>query len=385
MRPVFALIVGGLLCAAPLAGRGQDAAPTTSPAAGDVSGLIAKLADPDFHVRRDAATRLRELGPAALPELKEALQGKNPEIRARAGEIVHVLEYQPIPGRPVHRGYVRRRQVNLRIVNGRQSVDVDDEGRKISITEADDGGIEMTVTGETDGKPATQTYKARTPEQLRGDNPEAYAIYQRYAHAAGPDFDNVAGNVFVQPNGNVLIARRFQPATFVIPQGGDDLNGLRRRADDQMDKAKLSPVQRARVESAIDRVEQTRQFDPVAAPIDPEDNNIRRYNRACDELRRTLADLKLDDPGERLPPPKSARLDVSVREDPVAGTVTVVRVLPHSRADNVGLQDDDVIRKINGAKVSGVKELRRLVTENARGLVVEVTRDGRDVKLEEPK
>jgi hypothetical protein len=352
----------------------------------EVSALIGKLADPDFRVRRDAATRLRDVGPACLPELKQALQGKNPEIRARASEIVHVLEYHPIPGRPVHRGYSRRRQIDLRIIDGKQAVEVDDQGRKISIAQGDDGGIVMTISGETDGKPATQTYKARTPEQLKDDNPEAYAVYQRYAHSAGSDLDDVAGNLIVQRNGNVVIARRFQQQMpIIVPQGGDDLNGLRSRVDDEMEKAKLPPLERARVRNAVERVEQTRTFNPVAAPVDQEDDSIDRYNSACDELRKTLADLQLPDPGDALPPPKSARLDVSVRQEPLSGTVMVVHVLPHSRADKVGLQDDDVIRKINGKEVGDVKDLRRLVTENAKGLVMDVTRDGREIRLEEPK
>jgi S1-C subfamily serine protease len=152
-----------------------------------------------------------------------------------------------------------------------------------------------------------------------------------------------------------------------------------------MEKAKLPPLERARVRNAVERVEQTRTFNPVAAPVDQEDDSIDRYNSACDELRKTLADLQLPDPGDALPPPKSARLDVSVRQEPLSGTVMVVHVLPHSRADKVGLQDDDVIRKINGKEVGDVKDLRRLVTENAKGLVMDVTRDGREIRLEEPK
>jgi hypothetical protein len=385
VRVATALILAATLyCAVSSPAAAADFAPTTTPASDQVAGLIAKLADPDFRVRRDASARLRELGPAALPGLKQAAQGQNAEIRARAGEIVHLLEYQPVPGRPAHHGYTRQRQVSFRIINGRQSVEVDDEGRKISIIE-DDDGIRMTVSGETDGQPVTRTYAARTAEQLRAENAEAYAVYERFSHGGGQDAEQAANNVFVQGNGQIIVVPRFQPVPMVVAQGGDDLNGLRNKVDDEMEKAKLSPLQKAQVHGAIDRVEQTRDLNPVATPVDQEDDRIARYDKACDELRKILTDNKLPDPGDALPPPKSARLGVNVEQERLSGTVTVTHVLPHSRADKLGLQDDDIVRKINGKEVADVKDLRRLVTENSKNLVVEVTRDGREVRLEEPK
>lgn len=385
MRVASGLLLSvALLCALPSLGRAADLAPTTAPASDEIGDLINRLADPDFHVRRDASTRLREMGPAALPRLKEAAQGRNPEIRARAGEIVHVLEYQPVPGRPAHHGYVRQRQVSFRIINGHKSIEVDDEGRKISISD-DENGIKMTVSGETDGQPVTRTYTARTPQQLQADNAEAFAVYQRYARGAGQDVESGINNVLIQPNGNIVVIPRFQQPAVFIPQGGDDLNGLRRKLDDEMDKARTPPLQRAKVHGAIDRVEQTRDLNPAAAPLDQEDERIARYDKVCDELRKTLADNQLSDPGDALPPPKSARLGVNVQQEPLSGTVTVTHVLAHSRAEKLGLQDDDIVRKINGQPVADVKDLRRFVTDHAKGLVVDVTRDGREVKLEEPK
>jgi hypothetical protein len=384
VRVASALILSAALCSAVSSpGRGADLPPTTAPAPDEVGDLINKLADPDFRVRRDASTRLKEMGPSALPKLKQAAQGRDPEIRARAGEIVHVLEYQPVPGRPAHHGYTHQRQVSVRVINDRKSIEVDDEGRKISISD-DENGIKMTVSGETDGEPVTRTYTARTPEQLQAENAEAFSVYQRYARAGGQDIEGGINNVFVQPNGNIIVIPRFQQAPFLL-QGGDDLNGLRNKLDGEMEKAKIPPLQRAKVRGAIDRVEQTRDLNPVAAPLDQEDDRIARYDKACDELRKLLADNKLSDPGEALPPPKSARLGVNVQQEPLSGTVTVTHVLPHSRAEKLGLQDDDIVRKINGQAVSDVKDLRRLVTDHAKGLVVDVTRDGREVKLEEPK
>lgn len=386
MRIAPAILLAGWLgvVVPPCAPAGATAAapPTTRPA-DDVAGLIAQLGDADFRVRRDASARLRDLGRSALPELHQAAQDKNPEIRARASQLVRVLEYRPIPGRPPMHGFARQRRISYRMENGHRSVDVDDLGRRIQITEGDDGVV-MTVTGETDGQPDTEVYRARTPQELQSDNPEAFAVYQRYANAGGVDPDGgLQGNVILQRNGQLIIIPHFQPAPMILPQGGDDLAGLRNRLDDAMAKSNLPPVQRARVHNALDQIQQSRAIDPAAAPLDGADDRVARYDKACDDLRKLAKDLNLPDPGEALPPPKSARLGVSVIPDPLANTIVVSHVLPHSRAERLGLQDDDVIRKVNGKPVADVKDLRRLVTENPKGIVVDVTRDGREMKLQE--
>lgn len=382
MRVAFAVIAVATLWGLPLSPAGADAPGARS--SDDTSALIAKLADPDFRVRRDAASRLREMGAAALPALKTAAQGKDPEVRARSGQIVHILEYQPVPGRPTHARYLRQRGITTRIVDGRKSIDVDDEGRKITITE-DDDGIKMTVAGETNGKAVTRTYTARNPDQLRTENPEAFAVYQRFcAQGGGEDVNAIAGNVVVQ-QGNVIVLQRFQPAPFILPQGADDLNSLRDRLDKEMDKANLPPLQRARVHNAVDRVEQTQGFNGLVAPPDAVDEQVAQYDKACDDLRKVLSDNHLPDLGDALPPPKSSRLGVNVQPDPFSGAIVIRHVLPQSRADHIGLQDDDLLRKINGQDVQDVKELRRLVTDHPKGLVVDITRDGREMRLEEPK
>lgn len=387
MRAASALIFAGILYSGfPSGATAQEAAPTTAPASDDVAGLISKLSSPDFRIRRDASSQLRDLGTAALPKLREASQAKDPEIRARANELVHVLEYQPVPGPLGQASRLRQRRVTYRIINGRQSVDVDDDGRKIAIAEGEDG-IKMTVSGETNGQAATRTYTARTPEQLRTDNPEAFDLYQRYAHRGGDDdFDGAMGNAILQGNGNVLIMPRFQPVPMIPRRGvGEDLTGLRNNLDQEMDNAKLPPARRRDVRDAIDRVELTNHQNLNVAPGDQQDEQIARYEKACDDLRKTLADNHLPDPGDALPPPKSARLGVQIEPDPISGSLTVTHVLPQSRASHIGIQDNDIIRKINGKDVEDVKDLRRLVTETTKGLTLELTRNGKDLKLEEPK
>ena len=369
----------GLAAAAPPAWILAADAPTTAPAGDDIAGLIARLGDPDFHVRSDASNRLREIGAPALPALKQAAESDNPEVRSRARQIVHVLEYHHVPGRPMLTGRTRSYSVNRTAINGRQTVDINDQGRRITIKTGEDG-IEMTVTGEIDGHPATETYKAATCEQLQAENPEAFALYNRSMRGSG-NFDEVGGNIILQGNGNIVFLPPMQPG-FVMGGGGDDLVSLREKIDDQMNKGNLSPAQKKQVHDAIDDVEHSRP-NAVVGPADAIDDRMRRYDKACDDLRQVLADLKLPDPGPALPPPSRARLGISVRPDPLTGGLAVARVFPGSRADRIGLQDDDVIRKINGADVADVKDLRRLVTEHAKGLALDITRDGREMKLQE--
>ncbi len=68
---------------------------------------------------------------------------------------------------------------------GVRTIDVDDNGRKVHIVCRADGQIEMSVTGIEDGKEATETYRAKDADELKHDNPEAFAIYDQWAGAHG--------------------------------------------------------------------------------------------------------------------------------------------------------------------------------------------------------
>ena len=354
--------------------------PTTAPA-DDVDGLIARLGDPEFRVRREASSRLKQIGPSALPALRRAAESDDPEVRLRATQIIRALQHPHVPGRPQNHGRLSR--VTVSVLNGRRSLDIDDYGRRIVIRQTDTG-IEMTVRGEIDGRPATETYKAASAEELGAQNPEAYALYKRWSGSGGLDEDlidpfMVRGNLIIPPiaplppGGRLLI----QPP---ILQGGDDLLQLRAKLQDDMAQARLTPQQQQRVLDELDRLEQSRRPDGADDP----DQHIGKYNQASDALRKTLEELKLPDPGDALPPPESSRLGISSPGDlGPDGRVVVSHVMPNSRADRIGVQEGDIIRAANGQAVHGVKDLRRIVTERAKGLVLEITRDGQDMKLRE--
>lgn len=376
MRRATAFVLVGLLgiAFAPRVRAEAPAGPTTLPSSDEITALVQKLGDSDFHLRRGASVRLRDIGPSALPALKDAADSHDPEARARATALMRELEYHPVPGRPrQHSGRVA--SMTVTVGHGRRTVNVDDDGRNIRILDGP-GGIEMIVEGEVDGQAAKETYKAATPEDLKDDNPEAYLLYRRFANANNLDIDGNAIQQRVIVRGNMLIVNQPVEAPRT---GGDDLTALGDRVDEEMNHLHLTRSQRQRVHDALDDVERAR---PVVGPLQLGD--MSRYNDSCDKLRKALADFKLPDPGDALPPPKNARLGISGNSDfPDAGPVTVSEVMPDSRAQHLGLQPGDIIQKVNGNGIHGIKDLRRLVTDRPTGLVVDVIRDGQEVTLKE--
>ena len=68
---------------------------------------------------------------------------------------------------------------SVSVINGDKVVDVHQPGRTIHIEE-NGTGVVMKVTGQIDGKEVTREFKARTPEQLKKDNPDAYALFMQF-------------------------------------------------------------------------------------------------------------------------------------------------------------------------------------------------------------
>jgi len=373
---LLAGVLGGAVAASALADLPR--LPTTAPS-DDVSGLITQLGDPDFHVRREASTQLRQIGPAALPALRQASESQDPEVRLRAAQIIRSLEHHTLPGRPQRHG--RASRVTVMTHDGRKTLDIDDGGRQIRISQ-DGEGIAMTVTGEVDGRPATETYRARSADELRTQHPDAYALYKRWTIGDSDDgiIDPfmIRGNMLIPPIAPLPPGQLFLPPQVI--EGGDDLAALRMKLRHEMAQAHMTPEQRRLLGVALDRLDDARRLDGVDDP----DRHIARYNAASDALRQAIKDAHLSDPGDALPPPESARLGISAPgEDGLAGGIRVSHVMPNSRAERAGLQEGDVIRGVNGQPVRSVKDLRRFVTEHPKGVVFEITRDGQNLKLRE--
>ena len=65
------------------------------------------------------------------------------------------------------------------------------------------------------------------------------------------------------------------------------------------------------------------------------------------------------------------------------GRLFVQKIADNSRAARLGLQPGDVIVKVDGKEVASVGELRKLVSAKEKGLVVDITRAGEELKLTE--
>jgi C-terminal processing protease CtpA/Prc len=137
---------------------------------------------------------------------------------------------------------------------------------------------------------------------------------------------------------------------------------------------KLKPADREAVNKELDKL-----ADARASAVT---NGMEKYTDQCDEARKTLKKYNLD-AGELLPPPANARLGISVASE--AGHIVVQNVSEKSRAERMGVRPGDEIRKVDGKDVANVGDLRKATMANEKGMVMEITRDGKEMKLEEGK
>ena len=91
-----------VLCLAVAAGAGMMAlrAPAPHDHGPQVDHLMRQLGDTDPDLRRDAERELKQLGPKAEPALKAAVEGPDPELAARARDILGIKKVEP-PAEPV--------------------------------------------------------------------------------------------------------------------------------------------------------------------------------------------------------------------------------------------------------------------------------------------
>lgn len=80
------LLAGMVLVAAVLLAAAEP------PGDAEIARLIKQLEAPRFDDREAAARRLEEIGPAALPALREAMQSRNPALAQRTALLVQVIE-----------------------------------------------------------------------------------------------------------------------------------------------------------------------------------------------------------------------------------------------------------------------------------------------------
>ena len=170
----------------------QARQPASRPADPQIAGLIARLGHEDYQARQQAQDQLRRIGEPALPALREAIKSTDPEISSRAEALVREIEnaagalapdpLEDVPGMAgVFIGPGGRAQVQVRIAGaGRvRHIVMREPNRTVTLHENVEG-IRLTVSEpDRTGKLETREYKAKTPEQLKKEHPEAFTIYEQ--------------------------------------------------------------------------------------------------------------------------------------------------------------------------------------------------------------
>jgi len=112
------------------------AVPASRPADPNVKKMIDSLADEDPAIREAATQGLEKLGRDALPQLKENADSENPEIRLRVRTLIRHAERRLPPAAPPRDGAFASSSTRVAINNGHKTIDIDDNGYKIRITQA---------------------------------------------------------------------------------------------------------------------------------------------------------------------------------------------------------------------------------------------------------
>lgn len=374
-----------------------DGSAAPGEANGGIDALIKQLGADDFKDREAAVAKLKRVGQPALPALKRALEDADPEVATRADAVIRELRRPPAPARlPGVRGDPAEGvgdagvEVHMSAENGKRRVEVREPGRTIRIDEGPDG-IQMAVTGQVDGEEVTRDFQARTPEQLRQQNAEAFELYDRFAGRGGAVRARggmvMPGGVVI-PGGGGMIVRRGMPRMGRVErigpvpgrpndpfEGADEFGELHELLQRQVRDARMPAGQRREMAGLLERLREIEGGEPLAdgEQADPND---------ADALRRRLEKLELPGAGHALSAPPRSHLGITVDEDSDEG-VTVLHVMPDSRAERLGLEPLDVITRMNGTDVTDARDLRRAMTGAEAALVIEGTRDGEPLKLEE--
>jgi hypothetical protein len=407
-----------------------------------VRELVDQLGHPDAKVREQATAKLKSMGKAVLSALQQAAESDDPEVKARARALVRHAERRLPPAAPRNGGaWGRGHAVSVSVAPGRKVIDVEENGRKIQITQRDDGSIEMAVTGVDEaGKEVTETYQAKDAEELKRDHPEAHALYDQWGGpgsgwrvirgiadaAGGPGAVDVAPERLLEELRRQMLrdAERLAPAREHLDGLLEQLRaadraagGLIERQRKEMDRL-VGPgpleIDKLREQLLRPRDEEGKLLKPdgdgpkegekrdlkakalddlgavrdeLRRALEQDREEIKKLN---DELRRQLGDVR--DLGLVPPDRVGARpmLGVAVALENGDGekVLTVQRVVPGSRAAKIGIEEGDVLRRVNGKDVKTVPGLLERVGqvlggENPEPVVVEVEREGKALKLEE--
>ena len=176
------------------------------------------LASTDAETRKAAKAALEQI--AAGPQASAARQAQQvlnppaePEAEAPPAGRIQVFG-GPIQIR-VQAGLAGNQRIRIKQVNGTKEIEAEENGRKVTIKEDKNNGIQMEVTEKKDGKETTKKYAAKNADELAKKHPDAHKLYKKYT--TQPKFNlqlpNLQQAIPVIPGNNQL------PPNFRLPPG----------------------------------------------------------------------------------------------------------------------------------------------------------------------
>lgn len=219
---------------------------------------------------------------ALTPEKPAGEDPNNPNgviIQGIGGNI------QIVPGARIARMQVQNN-------NGNKSIEVEEDGKKIKITE-DKEGIAVTVTEKVDGKEKSSSYKAKDAEELKKNHPEGHKLWEKYAKNGN---GAVIGNIQIQVGGGggflpVPIQARNLPARIARPEGMGKIGKIVKEAQQEIEEASRElrkqaengKIDQESMQKAIGRIEAATKRISDAHKRFAEEDNADRAEKADGE------------------------------------------------------------------------------------------------------
>lgn len=118
-----------------------------------------------------------------------------------------------VPGGPIQ---ARNLQLRVKSVNGQRTIEVEEDGQKVEISDKDGKDIVVKETHTVDGKPKTTEASAKDFDELRKNHPEAAKTYQKYGSGAEGNIRVFGAGPGAQIQGEIRL--EFGPRRLLAPQ-----------------------------------------------------------------------------------------------------------------------------------------------------------------------
>lgn len=240
---------------------------------------------------RHAESEDKALAKAGQEALTKVAESKTPAAASRAKVALDringvekpmpqrpVAPAQPVPGIQIGPGIQIQIQgggaqvQRIRVQaggNGQMEIEAEENGQKVKIQRDAAGKIEMQVTEKNqEGKEETKQYSAKDEEEFKKQHPEAYKLYDKYAHR----------------NRGIQIRNLQIPPGRAVPLPIQPLP-VRPRAVPALPRNPGLQDAQERIDEAIERMKKLAQ-DAV------DDNTRANLQQAIEQLEKSKADLK---------------------------------------------------------------------------------------------